>query len=47
MACKSCKPAPPPPIFRRGLPTIWAWGPFLDHEVVPPEEIESYLATLE
>ena len=34
MACKSCRPLPQPPIYRSGLPTIWAHGPFPDHEVV-------------
>lgn len=44
MACKSCKPPPQPPIYRRGLPTIWAWGPFPDHEEV--ENVDEYLAEL-
>lgn len=25
---------------------MWAWGPFLDHEDVPDEEIEEFLSAI-
>jgi hypothetical protein len=25
---------------------VWAWGPFLDHEDVPDEELEEFLSAI-
>lgn len=44
MACKTCSQPKATPIFRNGLPTIWAWGPFADHELV--EDVDAYVAEL-
>ena len=41
MACGSCGPKPTVPWVRIGLPTIYAWGPFPDHEVVDYAEIDN------
>lgn len=47
MACRSCSGNPPVPIVRKGLPTIWSWGPFADHEIVEYDELETYGRILE
>lgn len=46
MGCKTCSGNPSVPYFRVGLPTVWAWGPFLDHEDVPLEELEEFLSAI-
>lgn len=46
MACGSCSGRPIVPMFRNGLPTVWAWGPFPDHETVPLNELEQELISL-
>lgn len=43
MACSSCGSRPSVPWYRNGLPTIWIWGPFVDHEIVPADEIDQEL----
>jgi uncharacterized Fe-S cluster-containing MiaB family protein len=47
MGCKICSGLPSVPVVRRGLPTIWEWGPFLDYEEVPAEEIEAFLSAID
>lgn len=42
MACGSCGSAPTVPWVRPGLPTVYAWGPFPDHEVVDYAELEEH-----
>lgn len=46
MACKPCAHKPETPFVRRGLPTIYAWGPFLDHKAVDYTD-EKYDATIQ
>ena len=41
MACSSCNSLPPTPYVRSGLPTVWKWGPFANHEVVDYTELEN------
>jgi hypothetical protein len=43
MSCGSCGRLPAVPYVRVGLPTVWAWGPFPDHEVVDYTEIDNGL----
>ena len=46
MGCKTCSGNPSVPYKRVGLPTVWAWGPFLDHEDVPDDELEDFLSAI-
>lgn len=41
MACGSCGPKQSVPWVRPGLPTVYSWGPFPDHEVVDYDEEEN------
>lgn len=41
MACNCGGSQKPVPYVRPGLPTVWQWGPFLDHEVVDYAELEN------
>lgn len=47
MACSSCSGDPQVPLVREGLPTVWAFGPFPDHEVVDYAALEAYGNLLE
>lgn len=42
MSCTTCSGNPHVPFVRAGLPTVYAWGPFPDHEVVDYAELEAY-----
>lgn len=42
MGCRSCSGQPSVPLVRRGFPTIWAYGPFKDHEPIPYTPIEEH-----
>lgn len=42
MACGQCRGNPPVPYVRRGLPTVYSWGPYADHEIVDYAELEAY-----
>lgn len=46
MGCKTCSGKPSVPYERVGLPTVWAWGPFLGHEDVPLEALEDFLSAI-
>lgn len=40
MACRSCGKTVP--LIRKGMPTIYAYGPFEDYEEVEYTEVEQY-----
>lgn len=42
MGCKQCSGRPSTPFERPGLPTVYAWGPFPDHQVVDYADLETY-----
>ncbi len=47
MGCKQCSGKPSVPYVRAGLPTVYAWGPFLDHQVVDYAELGDHGYILE
>lgn len=42
MGCRQCSGKPSVPYERPGIPTVYAWGPFPDHEAVDYADLESY-----